>query len=189
MILPDPIAIMAHLRQFPFFVPRGSVAVPRSPQCPLSACLPRCAWLPVQTCFTSKRMKWVGIGLLVAVVLLFLWVFLGAIFGLGGIRPNTLSVTLILCVVAFWVWMILAVGSVAASKGYSKAGFIIFAIFLPVVALIVALVLQPSQSKQTAAVSAKMVKCPACAELIQPEAIKCKHCGEMIGSTPATEEA
>ena len=91
--------------------------------------------------------------------------------------------------ISLWVWAVSAVGEVAASKGYGKGGFIIFAIFLPLIALIVVLALQPSQSKQTAAASASMVKCPACAELIQPEAIKCKHCGEMIGSTPATDEA
>ena len=59
-----------------------------------------------------------------------------------------LTLALIGSVVAFWVWAIIAVGNIAAMKGYSKVGFIIFAIFLPIVALIVALILQPSQSKQ-----------------------------------------
>ena len=88
-----------------------------------------------------------------------------------------LLLALVGSVVAFWVWAVIAVGNIAEVKGYSKAGFIIFAIFLPIIALIVALILQPSQSKQTATLQAHMVKCPMCAELVQPEAKKCKHCG------------
>lgn len=88
-----------------------------------------------------------------------------------------LTLALVVSVVAFWVWAIIAVGNIAAMKGYSKAGFIIFAIFLPIIALVVALVLQPSHSKQTATAQAQMVKCPTCAELVQSEAKKCKHCG------------
>lgn len=76
----------------------------------------------------------------------------------------------------FWIWVVIAIGNIAENKGYSKAGFIVFAIFLPLIALIVALVIQPSQMKQTSVAAAVMVKCPMCAELIQPDAIKCKHC-------------
>jgi hypothetical protein len=47
----------------------------------------------------------------------------------------------------FWIWAIIAIGNIAEVKGYSKPGFIIFAIFFPVISLIVALILQPSQEK------------------------------------------
>lgn len=82
----------------------------------------------------------------------------------------------------FWFWVIIAIGNIAENKGYSKAGFIIFAIFLPLIALVVALVIQPSRVKQTAVAAAAMVKCPMCAELIQPDARKCKHCGSDVST-------
>lgn len=80
----------------------------------------------------------------------------------------------------FWVWAIIAIGNIAAFKGYSKAGFVVFAILLPIVALIVVLILQPSQAKQNAVAAAQLVACPACAELVQPKATKCRYCGEVL---------
>lgn len=80
----------------------------------------------------------------------------------------------------FTIWLIIAIGNIAQAKGYSKTGFIIFAIFLPIIALIVALVLQPSHAKQVSIAESQSVKCPMCAESIKPEAVVCKHCGSSL---------
>ena len=137
----------------------------------------------------SRGTKRVGVGLIAAMPIslvvgsLLNWL-IGAL-NLRGLYATQGSISIILLVlvfIAFWIWAVFAVGEVADSKGYGRAGFIIFAIFFPVIALIVVLVLPQGQSPAT-------VKCPACAEAIKPEAIKCKHCGEMIGSTPAIDEA
>lgn len=37
--------------------------------------------------------------------------------------------------------------------------------------------------------TSKQVKCPLCAELISPEAIKCKHCGSNLEKNSTTETA
>ncbi|EJH4501888.1 zinc ribbon domain-containing protein [Cronobacter sakazakii] len=36
--------------------------------------------------------------------------------------------------------------------------------------------------------SGPLVKCPFCAELVKPEAVKCKHCGSDLSSCPAAEK-
>jgi hypothetical protein len=147
-------------------------------------------WVIASEKSLGRRQKRVGVALLLAVpgsLVLGLVVLLivGLISG-DGADVAVLLLFLLVALIAFYVWVIVAVGSIAAHKGYSKAGFIIFTIFLPVVAIVVVLVLQPSSSQKALEVNATLVKCPACAELIQPEAIKCKHCGETVkpSSTP-----
>jgi len=81
----------------------------------------------------------------------------------------------------FVVFILLAlwIGKKAKEKGYSRVGFTIFALFLPVIALIVVLVIQPTQAAQ----DKSLVKCSQCAEAIQPQAKRCKHCGIEIPLT------
>ena len=80
---------------------------------------------------------------------------------------------------ALYIWLIIWVGKRALQKGYSRAGFTVFTIFLPVIAWIVVLVLDPRPQPP----APTMAKCPHCAEGVLPEAQVCKHCGRDI--TPA----
>jgi hypothetical protein len=80
-------------------------------------------------------------------------------------------------------------------KGLGRLGFLLGFAF-SVVGIVIVAVLEPPEeerhrrllqeqqllSKQVAVASAGLVKCPACAELIQPDAKKCKHCGEIIAA-------
>ena len=78
----------------------------------------------------------------------------------------------------FVVFILLAlwIGKKAQEKGYSRVGFTIFALFFPVISLIVVLVIQPTQTAQVKG----LAKCPHCAEAIQPDAKVCKHCGRDV---------
>lgn len=84
------------------------------------------------------------------------------------------------------VWLIAAgvCAYFASKKGRSVAGWFVLGFLLPVVALVILWVLpslgfDDDKSQEIArkfGVSSKYRKCPACAELVQREALKCKHC-------------
>lgn len=84
------------------------------------------------------------------------------------------------------IWIAIAAisGYFAKQKGRSVVSWVILGFFFSAFALI-ALWLLPSlgiddeKSREIAkkfGVSARYRKCPECAELIQKEAVKCKHC-------------
>jgi hypothetical protein len=86
----------------------------------------------------------------------------------------------------FWILMGHLAGKAAAVKGRTYSSFFWLGFFLPVIGLIVASTLSPlapktvvladsnTSSNQVSNESTK--KCPFCAELIQLDAIFCKHC-------------
>lgn len=94
-----------------------------------------------------------------------------------NLRWQELLILLILIgLLALFVWLAIWIGKKAEEKGYSRVGFTIFGLLVPLIALIVVLILQPSQQVQQQG----LVKCPYCAEAIQPEARVCKHCGRDV---------
>ncbi len=92
-----------------------------------------------------------------------------------------LFILVLLALFAFAIWLAIWIGKKADEKGYSRVGFTIFGLFFTIVALIIVLVIPPSQAAQMAG----MVKCPHCAESVQPEANVCKHCGRDIPTAVA----
>ena len=79
-----------------------------------------------------------------------------------------------------WVVLSALAGSIAQAKGRSAAAYFFCSIlFSPLVGIILALAVSPDNAalERKALRDGKARKCPACAELVKPDAIKCKHCG------------
>ena len=84
------------------------------------------------------------------------------------------------------IWIAVAAfsGYYASQKGRDVVSWVVLGFFLSVFALIALWFLPPmgiddKKSQDIArkfGVSARYRKCPSCAELVQKEAVKCKHC-------------
>jgi hypothetical protein len=68
---------------------------------------------------------------------------------------------------------------IASHKGKSGFGFFVYSLFLWPIALIHALIMEPSQksAEEHGIVSGELRRCPFCAEAIQIRAVRCRHCG------------
>jgi hypothetical protein len=83
-----------------------------------------------------------------------------------------------------WIAVAALSGYYANQKGRSAVSWAILGFFISALALLILWLLPPlgvddEKSREIArkfGVSARYRKCPSCAELVQKEAIKCKHC-------------
>lgn len=73
-----------------------------------------------------------------------------------------------------------AIGESARRRGLSQAGFTLLSVFAtPLVGyLVVAIITSDPRSQDIR--RGQLARCPACAEWIQPAAVKCRYCGQAI---------
>ena len=85
----------------------------------------------------------------------------------------------------FLIWIALSAlaGYAANSKGHSGILFFFISLLLsPIVGIIWALLLK-DESEEKSIKFGDLKKCPFCAEAVKYEAIKCKHCGELLSKS------
>jgi len=85
-----------------------------------------------------------------------------------------------------WLFLAVVVGIIAANRGRSGFGwFLLSLVISPLIGGILVLALGAPKSDPSS--DGEHRKCPACAEWVKREAVKCKHCGELL--LPAGESA
>lgn len=85
-----------------------------------------------------------------------------------------------------WLFLAVVVGIIAANRGRSGFGWFLLSLAIsPLIGGV--LVLALGSPKADPASDGEHKKCPACAEWVKREAVKCKHCGEQLlfASAPA----
>ncbi|CAN4276813.1 zinc-ribbon domain containing protein [Methylophilaceae bacterium] len=91
-------------------------------------------------------------------------------------------------IILFWLILSCLVGYYAKTKGRDSVKAFILAIFIsPLIGFIVVALLE-NKSDDLQLKSGDLKKCPACAELIKSDALKCKHCGESQAQDKSVDE-
>lgn len=92
-------------------------------------------------------------------------------------------------VIIFIAWIVLSAvaGTIAKGKGRSAPLYFFMALlFTPLVGIIVAVAVGPNKAvlDRRELDAGRARKCPSCAELVKPEASKCRHCGSELTPIP-----